>query len=113
MLISNPQFEPRRPGHVVPHHVAAAAVSAQSGPGQSAGIDVTTLLTTLRERLWLILLSGIVLGLLGYAAGKILPPSFTAEGLMVMETQRVNIPDFQTVLSDRTVEPWGGGARCT
>jgi polysaccharide biosynthesis transport protein len=108
VLISNPQFEPRRSGQVVPHHVAAAAASAQSGPGQSAGIDLTTLLTTLRERLWLILLSGIVLGLIGYAAGKILPPSFTAEGLMVMETQRVNIPDFQTVLSDRTVEPWGG-----
>lgn len=72
------------------------------------GIDLGTLLRTVWKHFWLILLCGLVMGGLGFAAGKLLPRSYTAEGLMVMETQRLNIPDFQTVLSERTVEPWGG-----
>ena len=46
-------------------------------------------------------------GMAGYLAGKVMPSSYTAEGLLVVETQQLNIPELTTVTSERTVEPWG------
>jgi capsular exopolysaccharide synthesis family protein len=50
----------------------------------------------------------IVGGLIAYQAAKALPPWYTASGLLVVDTLRSNIPELQTLESDRTVEPWGG-----
>jgi uncharacterized protein involved in exopolysaccharide biosynthesis len=66
------------------------------------------LIQGLRERFWLILVVVVLMAGIGFAAGKLLPRSYTADGLMVIETQRVDIPGFQTIRSERTVEPWGG-----
>jgi capsular exopolysaccharide synthesis family protein len=46
-------------------------------------------------------------GLTGYFAGSVLPPSYRADGLLVVDTQRLNIPELRTVTSEGTVEPWG------
>ena len=50
----------------------------------------------------------IVGGLIAYHAAKSLPPWYTASGLLVVDTQRSNIPELNITVSDRTVEPWGG-----
>jgi capsular exopolysaccharide synthesis family protein len=46
-------------------------------------------------------------GITGYFAGSVLPPSYTAEGLFVVDTHELNIPVLRTITSQRTVEPWG------
>jgi capsular exopolysaccharide synthesis family protein len=49
----------------------------------------------------------VVGALIGLGVATILPKSFYAEGLLVVDTQEINIPDFQTVTSQGTVQPWG------
>ncbi len=75
---------------------------------QSAGITSQDLLDSLLRRKGFIVLAMIVGGLLAYNAAKALPPWFTASGLLVVDTLRSNIPELDTLTSDRTVEPWGG-----
>jgi len=66
------------------------------------------LLDGLLRRKGFILLAMIVGGLIAYHVAKALPPWYTASGLLVVETLRSNIPELDTLTSNRTVEPWGG-----
>ncbi|MEZ5932733.1 MAG: polysaccharide biosynthesis tyrosine autokinase [Alphaproteobacteria bacterium] len=66
------------------------------------------LLDGLLRRKGLILLAMIVGGLIAYHVARALPPWYTANGLLVVDTLRSNIPELDTLTSNRTVEPWGG-----
>jgi len=59
------------------------------------------------DRKWLILLSALAAGVAAFVIATVLPRKYTAEALMVVNTQEINIPDFQTIRSQGTVEPWG------
>jgi succinoglycan biosynthesis transport protein ExoP len=71
-------------------------------------VSLRDLLRVLGRRKGRIALAVLVGGLIGYLVGRVLPPSYTAEGLLVVQTQQLNIPELQTFRSERTVEPWGG-----
>lgn len=75
---------------------------------QTAGVTSQDLLDSLLRRKGVIVLAMIVGGLIAYHAAKALPPWYTASGLLVVDTLRSNIPELDTLSSDRTVEPWGG-----
>ena len=70
-------------------------------------ISLRDLARLLRERTGLILVLGLGAAALGFGLGTILPRSFQAEGLLVVDPHEINIPDFQTIRSQGTVEPWG------
>jgi len=75
---------------------------------QTGGVTSQDLLDSLLRRKGFILLAMIVGGLIAYHAAKSLPPWYTASGLLVVDTLRSNIPELETLTSNRTVEPWGG-----
>ncbi|NJO36545.1 MAG: hypothetical protein HC871_01680 [Rhizobiales bacterium] len=77
-------------------------------PPASGGVTSQELLDGLLRRKGLILLAMIVGGLIAYHAARTLPPWYTASGLLVVDTRRSNIPELETLTSNRTVEPWGG-----
>jgi len=79
-----------------------------SRPMQAPGVTSQELLDGLLRRKGFILLAMIVGGLIAYHAAKALPPWYTANGLLVVDTQRSTIPELETLISNRTVEPWGG-----
>ena len=71
------------------------------------GISLRDLARLLRERAGLILFLGLGVAAVGFGLGTMLPRSFQAEGLLVVDPHEINIPDFQTIRSQGTVEPWG------
>lgn len=75
---------------------------------QALTITSHDLLDSLLRRKGMIILSMIVGGLIAYHVAKNLPPWFTANGLLVVDTYKATIPELDTYTSDRTVEPWGG-----
>lgn len=75
---------------------------------QAAGVTSQELLDGLFRRKGFILLAMIVCGLIAYQVSKALPPWYTASGLLVVDTLKSNIPELDTLTSNRTVEPWGG-----
>jgi capsular exopolysaccharide synthesis family protein len=81
----------------------ATAVFQETRPG----LDLHELLGTLRLHWRRIFLFALLGAALGVGAGLLMPPSFQAEGLLVIDTQELTIPEFQTIRSARTVEPWG------
>ena len=84
-------------------------VSQLPGRAQpTSGVTSQELLDGLLRRKGFILLAMIVGGLIAYHVSKALPPWYTANGLLVVDTLRSNIPELETLTSDRTVEPWGG-----
>lgn len=107
MLIPNPGFRPRSVD--LPAGARAVPLAARPAPvpGVEAGVSLPELLATLRAALPWCLLAAVLLAAAGAWLGTILPRSYTAEGLLTIDTQRVAIPEFQTIRSERTVEPWG------
>lgn len=72
------------------------------------GLSVRDLWTALIHRplfLLFLTLSGL---LLGVTAAVLVPPTWRAEGLLVIDTQELDIQGLSTIRSARTVEPWGG-----
>jgi len=65
------------------------------------------LIQLLRERVWMIVGLGVIGAAAGFGIGSVLPRSFHADGLLIVDTQEINIPEFQTIRSQGTVEPWG------
>ena len=83
-------------------------------PGRAqptAGVTSQELLDGLFRRKGFILLAIIVGGLIAYHVSKALPPWYTASGLLVVDTLKSSIPELDTLTSNRTVEPWGGGVK--
>jgi capsular exopolysaccharide synthesis family protein len=70
-------------------------------------VSLRDLIRVFRQHKGWIALAVLAGGVAGYLAGSILPPSYTAEGLLVVDTQELSIPELRTVTSQRTVEPWG------
>lgn len=66
------------------------------------GVEPRQLLQLLWDKKWRILLSAIAAGIAAFAIATIMPRKYTAEGLMVVNTQEINIPDFQTIRSIRS-----------
>jgi capsular exopolysaccharide synthesis family protein len=106
MLIPNPAFRPR-PVDPEMSALPAAPQPRPAPPRRPTGLDFGEVLALLRRALPWCLLGGIALGAAGAWFGTLLPRAWTAEGLLTIDTQRVAIPEFQTVSSERTVEPWG------
>lgn len=75
---------------------------------QALSITSQDLLDSLLRRKGFIILSMIVGGLIAYHVAKNLPPWYTANGLLVVDTYKATIPELDTFTSNRTVEPWGG-----
>ncbi len=107
MLIPNPAFRPRQVASGVPTPPAPPQ-PRPAPPRPATGLDFAEVLALLRRALPWCLVGGVTLGVAGAWLGTLVPRAWTAEGLLTIETQRVAIPEFQTVSSERTVEPWGG-----
>ncbi len=75
---------------------------------QALTVSSQDLLDSLLRRKGFIILSIIVGGLIAFHVSKNLPPWFTANGLLVVDTYKATIPELDTFTSDRTTEPWGG-----
>lgn len=90
----------RSPQALSLHHPPPPTASA-------LGVEPRQLLHMLWDRKWLILLSALAAGVAAFVIATVLPRKYTAEALMVVNTQEINIPDFQTIRSQGTVEPWG------
>lgn len=108
MLIPNPGFR-ARPVEPVSDPPPAVAVPVRLGPQPSepTGLDLADSLRLVWRALPWCLLVAVLLGGAGAWLGNRLPRAWTAEGLLTIDTHRVVIPEFQTVRSERTVEPWG------
>jgi polysaccharide biosynthesis transport protein len=72
------------------------------------GVDVRDVISFLSRNWRVLALCAGVGAILGVAVIGILPPRYSAEGLVVIDTREINIPEFQSIRSARTVEPWGG-----
>lgn len=86
----------------------ADVASAAAAPGVLGTVPLGELLRFLFRRKVLLALgvtAGVALGLL---AASLKPERFSAEGLLVIDTARLTIPELSPLASNRTVEPWGG-----
>ena len=101
-----PRALPYRPG---PGDAAGFAgidpESASTAPGGIALKDLLRLLAGRKLVLALAALAGLGLGL---AVAELRPARYAAEGLLVIDTARLTIPELSPLASGRTVEPWGG-----
>ncbi len=99
---------------------ASAAPGAPAGPTTAAGggwhggttapggIALRELLRLLGRRK-LALTAAALIGLAcGLAFAELRPSRHAAEGLLVIDTARLAIPELSPLASSRTVEPWGG-----
>ena len=64
-----------------------------------AGLTIVQLLRTLRRRAWLIALLGLAGGALAYGYARLAPDTYTADGILAMDSQRFNIPELQGATS--------------
>lgn len=104
MLIPNPNFQTR---NARPPAYGVARRGSVALPGR-AGVGLGDIVQALRRRAWLCLTAAVVMAAIGFTIGKLRTPAYTAEGLMVIETSRLNIPELQTIQSERAADPWGG-----
>ncbi len=74
----------------------------------SPGIDLRDFVALLRQNVLWLVLAVFVGASLGVAASLILPKRYPAEGQLVIDTREINIPEFESLRSARTFEPWGG-----
>ena len=119
---SDPHDRPRHPA-AAPLPRAAWASRPTAGPAGSAGfpgggwhgataapgsIALRDLLRLLGRRK-LVLAAAALVGLgFGLAVAELRPARYAAEGLLVIDTAMLAIPELSPLASGRTVEPWGG-----
>ena len=70
-----------------------------------AALSADDLLRGLWRYKFLILLVTVLTGLATYAIVSRLPPKYTAEGLIVLDTREITIPELRTALGAQRVEP--------
>lgn len=107
MLIPNPSYRPAPTDARNDVTTYEAPPRVARGPLPSSGIELRDLLAILIGALPWTLPAALLLGLAGVWLGSVLPRSYTTTGLLTIDTQRLAIPEFQTIRSERTVEPWG------
>jgi polysaccharide biosynthesis transport protein len=84
--------------------IHAFARTDDDGAGQSLTLrDLLSFL--LGHWVWL-LIAAVVFAAVGVTVGSVKAPRYEAEGLLVIDTAEVNIPELQTVRSNATVDPW-------
>jgi len=71
-------------------------------------IPLRDLVRLLLRRKRVLFVAAVLGAALGVAAAEFRPKNHTAEGLLVVDTTRLAIPEVSPVASARTVEPWGG-----
>ena len=63
------------------------------------GLTLGHLLRTLRRRAWVVALLGVLGGAAAYGYAKLAPDTYTAGGILAMESQRFTIPELQGATS--------------
>ena len=76
--------------------------------GRAAGVPVRDLLVHLWRRKLLVALAAVLGISLGLGLASVREPRYAAEGLLVIDTAHISIPELSALASGRTVEPWGG-----
>jgi len=71
-------------------------------------VPLRDLVALLWRQKWLLLLALLAGSALGLGLVELRQRSYTAEGLLVIDTARLTIPELSPLASGRTVEPWGG-----
>lgn len=99
---------PDEPASSVQAHQANRPAISLDNAGIAGGVDLRDLLALLKRNILWLVLAMLAGGALGVTAGMVLPKRYLAEGLLVIDTREVAIPEFQSIRSTRTVEPWGG-----
>ncbi len=85
-----------------------AGTGGFAGSAMPGGVGLRDLVHLLSRRK-LVLALAALLGLgLGLAFAELRPSRYAAEGLLVIDTARLTIPELNPLASSRTVEPWGG-----
>ncbi|HYF06723.1 MAG TPA: Wzz/FepE/Etk N-terminal domain-containing protein, partial [Acetobacteraceae bacterium] len=89
------------------HMTSLDALEGHRRPAAAAGSGRDGVLNAMVRRLWrgkwLILLCGIVTAGITYAVMSRMPQQYTSEGIVVVETQRIAIPELQGVQTDAVV----------
>ena len=75
---------------------------AASPPAPRA--PAAALLPALRRHRLSILAAGLAAGFFSWLAARSLPPSFVASAVLVLDTQRVNLPEIQGVVSEGVID---------
>lgn len=81
---------------------------ANGAPKGAPAVPLHALSQLLWRRKTLLLLAMLVGMALGVWLAEVRPRTYTAEGLLVIDTAQLAIPELSPVASGRTVEPWGG-----
>lgn len=96
----------RRHGHL-PAASNPAWFEAGGNRGQP-GLSLGDIARAVARNFLSVLALALIAGFIGFGIGTLLPPKYRAEGLLVIDTQELNIQDLMATRSSRTVEPWGG-----
>lgn len=70
-------------------------------------IGLRDLASLVWEKKGIITISIVAFAVAGLVLGLVLPKHYQADGIVVIDAQEIDIPDFTTVRSLGTVEPWG------
>lgn len=87
----------------------AVRVPAGKRPSLQVGYDISLrdLASLVWEKKAIIAIAILAFSAASLALGVALPRHYQAEGIVVIDAQEIDIPDFKTVRSLGTVEPWG------
>ena len=93
-------------------HAGASSGSFSTTQGTEASPGWGVPLQDLLRHLWRWKLPLVLAAVIGIAAGMgfsgLREPRYLAEGLLVIDTAHISIPELSALASGRTVEPWGG-----
>lgn len=79
-----------------------------AAPKRAWGVPLQDLLRHLWRRKLLLALAAIIGVAAGVGLAAMREPRYAAEGLLVIDTAHISIPELSALASGRTVEPWGG-----
>lgn len=83
--------------------IAAPSLGTPTEPFRT--ISVGRLLGALRRGWWMILGLGLALAATAYIVSARIPPTYVANGMLVLDTQRFAIPELQGAMSDTAADP--------
>jgi uncharacterized protein involved in exopolysaccharide biosynthesis len=83
--------------------VAASPLTMPAEPQRT--VSVFRLLGSLRRGWWMILCCSATAAALAYVVSARIPPSYVANGMLVLDTQRFAIPELQGAMSETSSDP--------